>query len=332
MNQEGVPPPTLPNINTRIRNEKNYTPGQSNNGNSDTTVDNVVRRTGKSSSRSVVGRSSSRNVVGRSSSRGVGRSSSRGVGRSSSRGVGRSYSNSRSISHNRKTRNDTYEMIQKMIKDKKRDRIIERTVKTSMAVQPKPNNELEWIESTTDGYITGVSRFIIPDVFLRLPSDFSIDTTHDPLNKHAYDNMIRTKTDTYSLVNAPLYLTISMTFKNPSTNANVTVQRQMFKVKSLNEDYSVYEVIGGKKSIPAVRNVIFKITKHDDSEKIAIIQPVSVIKSYVRQYVKQMKTLNNHIVSVPEDDEYNNHCGVMVLNPHTITLFMDVSITNDSLV
>jgi hypothetical protein len=339
MNQEKVPPPELPVENKSINSPKMYVKGQSTNMNSGTTtVDNVVRRTGRSSNQGV-GRSSSRGVgrsssrgVGRSSSRGVGRSSSRGVGRSSSRGVGRSYSNSRSISQNKKSRQDTYDMIQKMIKDKKRDRIIERTIKTSMAVQPTPNSELEWKVSTTDGYITGVSRFIIPDVFLKLPSDFSIDTTHDPLGKYSYDNMLRTKTDSYDLVNEPLYLTISMLFKNPTTNINVTIQRQMFKVKSLNEDYSVYEIIGGKKCIPAVRNVTFKITKHNDSEKIALLQPISIIKSHLMKYVKHMKTINNQIVSIPDNPEYNNHCGTMVLNPHTITLFTDISITNDTLV
>lgn len=256
------------------------------------------------------------------------RSSSRGIGRSSSR-------NKRSVSRSRKDRVEATETIKRLMKLKKRDRIIEKTLSTSMAVFPQLNKELLWEQKVNNGYMTGVSRLILPEVFERVKTNFTLDTSYDITGKSGYESMPKLKDVDSTLDDRALYLNLNISFIDPNINTFVTTQRQLFRKENLGNGFVLYEVMNGKKCLPAIRSATFRISKPSTPEtpgRIPLLNPVKIIKEHLAPYVKAIMTIDNKILPIPDDESYDNCAAIVVPKPNTITLFLDISITNEILI
>jgi len=260
--------------------------------------------------------------------KGITRSSSRGVGRSSSR-------NKRSVSRSKKDRVEAAETIRQLMKLKKRDRVIEKTLSTSMAIFPQLNNELLWEQKVNNGYMTGVSRLIIPEVFERVKTNFTLDTSYDITGKSGYESMPKLKDIDTTLDNRALYLNLNISFMDPTTNGFVTTQRQLFRKESLGNGFVLYEVMNGKKCLPAIRSATFRISKPstpETPERIPLLNPVKIIKEHLSPYVKGIMTTDKKVLPIPDDESYDDCVAVVVPKPNTISLFVDISITNEILI
>jgi len=119
---------------------------------------------------------------------------------------------------------------------------------------------------------------------------------------------------------------------DPGTGSFVTTQRQMFRKEDLGNGFVLYEVMNGKKCIPAVRSVTFRVSKPDTIDRIPLLNPIKIIKEHMRPYVDAVMLTDKTVKPIPDDDVYDNAVAIAIPKPNTITLFVDLSLTNEVLV
>lgn len=249
-------------------------------------------------------------------------------GRSTSRSVRSSGGPGRSISRGTRTRMETQNKLQSLIQMKKRDHIMEKSVYTTQTTSPYTSNELRWDMSVKQGVITGVTRFIMPEIYTQIPSAFEIDMTYNPTGLSGADNMPKIKEAEIILDEQPVYLNLDITFLHPDTNLMTTIRRQMFKKESMPNGYASYQIVGGEKSIPAVRNVSFRVTKSGEKERIPLLNPMIIVNKYLSQYTKHIMNINSEQLPLITDTQYNYSVGIAVPNKDVISLFVNISIAD----